>query len=427
MKNLYEIISNASELYGSNVFMDIPAAEDNRENISYSKFKKEVDRQAELLVSLGVKAGDRVSFLTTKSPLQAYLFFAIWRINAIAVPVSESMGDEEVSFIINDADPAIVILQDNLVERSQVIATDRQTLSFSEFTAMKAETELPDCTIELDDTAVLIYTSGSTGRPKGVMLSHRNLMVNARSAGDAILIGDNERLVSLLPYWHSFALIAELVMIPLARGTVIFPKDRRDFARNLAAFNSTFMLVVPRMLAQFKLMIEKQVESLGQTDTLNLCLSNASQLFKESGILSQDPSVRTLRDKLCHQFTVHLKKAFGENFKFFIGGGAPLAQDLQEFFRDIDIPVLQGYGLTETSPVISCNTMANNKMGSSGQLVSWLFTENGGDYEFMDSEGNRSKDIEGELLVKGDCVMQGYWGHKDERCSSSATMQKENR
>ena len=114
----------------------------------------------------------------------------------------------------------------------------------------------------------------------------------------------------------------------------------------------------------------------------------------------------------------NLKKAFGPDFKYFIGGGAPLSPDLHKFFNDIDLPVLQGYGLTETSPVISCNTMESNRVGSSGKIVSWLLPENGGDYEFLDNEGNRSKEIEGELLVKGDCVMQGYWGHKDASAKS---------
>jgi long-chain acyl-CoA synthetase len=417
MKNLYEIIENAEKLYGDRVFLDCPG-DDGRQEISYKEFAAEVLKQAGTLISLGVKAGDRVSFLTPKTQYQAYLFFAIWRINAIAVPVSESMGDEEVSFIISDADPSLVILHNSLMDRSEAIALNRQVISFADLNSSCAGAELPEVTVELDDTATLIYTSGSTGRPKGVMLSHRNLMVNARSAGDAIIIQNDERIVSLLPYWHSFALIAELVMIPLAQGTVIFPKDRRDFARNMGAFNSSMMLVVPRMLAQFKLMLEKEVEKMGQSGTLEACLGNAEKLYRTGGVKSQNPTIRAQHDLFHMKFLSQLKKAFGDRFKFFIGGGAPLAKDLQVFFRNIELPVMQGYGLTETSPVISCNTLENNRMGSSGKLISWLHEENGGDYTFLNSEGTRSKDIEGELLVKGDSVMQGYWGHKDESAKS---------
>jgi long-chain acyl-CoA synthetase len=417
VNNLYDIISTAAELYGQKVFLDCPSEEGRRE-ISYKEFDQEVNILAQKLIRLGVKSGDRVSFLTPKTKYQAYLFFAVWRVNAIAVPVSESMGDEEVSFIIADADPSLVVLHSSLMPRASVIADQRQVVSFADLNESSATEGLPVLTLKLDDIAALIYTSGSTGCPKGVMLSHRNLMVNARSSGDAIVIQNDERILSLLPYWHSFALIAELVMIPMAQGTVIFPKDRRDFARNMASFNSTMMLVVPRMLAQFKLMLEKEVEKLGQLETLAACLANAEKVYIKDGFKSQDPNVRSRHDVFHMRFLSQLKKAFGNRFKFFIGGGAPLAKDLQVFFRNIELPVMQGYGLTETSPVISCNTLENNHMGSSGKLISWLRPGNGGDYTFMDSEGNRSKDIEGELLVKGDSVMLGYWGHKDESAKS---------
>ena len=416
MNNLYQLLEHADSLYGESVFLDIPGKE-GREEITYSEFNRQVEKQAQYLLKFGVKEGDRVAFLTPKTHHQAYLFYAIWRINALAVPVSESMGDAEVSFIINDADPKLVILHDSLLPRQGAIAEGRQVISFDEL-YNDHSAELPESTLKLDDTAVLIYTSGSTGRPKGVMLSHRNLIVNARSAGDLIKIEDGERILSLLPYWHSFALIAELIMMALTKGTVIFPKDRKDFAKNMASFNCSLMLVVPRMVAQFKLMLEKECEKLGQAETLQMCQLNATQLFKTDQILNQDPNIRAVRLQLEQKFLSHLKKAFGSRFKFFIGGGAPLPEELQVFFRNLNLPVMQGYGLTETSPVISANTIENSKMGSSGKLLSWLFPENGGDYEFLDSEGNRSKQIEGELLVKGDCVMQGYWGHKDESAKS---------
>lgn len=416
MKNLYDLISHAASLYGDFVFLDCPG-ESGRFEVSYAEFKERVDAEAARLLDYGISKGDRVAFLTPKNHLQSYLFYAVWRINAIAVPVSESMGDNEVSFIINDADPRLVVLHESLMERQGAIAEGRQVITFGELSAGSSNV-LPECTLELDDTAVLIYTSGSTGRPKGVMLSHRNLIVNARSAGDRLNVDNGERMLSLLPYWHSFALIAELIMMPLSKGTVIFAKDRKDFAKNMAAFNCSIMLVVPRMLAQFQLMLQKQCEKMGQLDTLNACLANADQLFKSDDSLEQEPAVRAARMTFEHKFLSHLKSAFGSRFKYFIGGGAPLARELQVFYRNIDLPVYQGYGLTETSPVISANTPENNRMGSSGKLLSWLAEENGGDYTFLDSEGNRSKDIEGELLVKGDCVMQGYWGHKDESAKS---------
>ena len=205
MKNIFQLLGQATELYGSKVYIDYPAA-DGRQQITYSQFKDEVEKQAQNLLNLGVKKGDRVAFLTPKSYLQSFLFYAIWRINAIAVPVSESMGKEEVSFIINDASPSLVVLHESLKESETEISAGRHVIYFEELSAQN-NLELPSCDLKLDDTAVLIYTSGSTGKPKGVMLSHRNLMVNARAASDALTLTEDERLLSILPYWHSFARI----------------------------------------------------------------------------------------------------------------------------------------------------------------------------------------------------------------------------
>ncbi|NQZ56907.1 MAG: AMP-binding protein, partial [Lentisphaeraceae bacterium] len=411
MKNIFQLLGQATELYGSKVYIDYPGA-DGRQQLTYSQFRDEVEKQAQVLLDLGVKRGDRVAFLTPKSYLQSFLFYAIWRINAIAVPVSESMGKDEVAFIINDASPSLVILHSSLRANESHIAAGRHVIYFDDLAEPKS-TELPSCDLKLDDTAVLIYTSGSTGKPKGVMLSHRNLMVNARASSDALILSDDERLLSILPYWHSFALIAELIMMVMIKGTVVFAKDQKDFARNMAKMAPTMMLAVPRMLAQFKMMIEKGIEKKGAEAVFTACLDNADQLYIGDGVYNQDPTIRAQRTFFEENLLNSIKKTFGPRFKFFIGGGAPLAPELQMFFRNLDLPVFQGYGLTETSPVISCNTPENNRIGSSGKVLSWLKPENGGDFTFLNSAGERSKDHEGELLEKGDSVMQGYWGHKD--------------
>jgi long-chain acyl-CoA synthetase len=416
MKNLYELLQQAVKLFGDKTFLDCSTGK-GLKAVTYSQFLDKIEEQARALQSLGVKEGDRVAFLTPKSPEQAYLFYAIWRLNCIAVPVSESMGDEEVSFIIEDADPSLVVLHKSILPRQMALVGRRKSITFTDLDSQE-NIELGTCTLKADATAVLIYTSGSTGKPKGVMLSHRNLMVNARSAGDTLQLQGGERILSLLPYWHSFALIAELVMMLFVGGTTIFPKDRRDFAKSMTSFDAHFILAVPRMLQQFKLMIEKNCEKKQASGILESCLQNAQELYSDEGIFTQDLDVRAQRDVFEAQFLCGIKSSFGANFRYFIGGGAPLAADLHRFFNDLNLPVLQGYGLTETSPVISCNTPENCRIGSSGPIVSWLRPENGGDFEFLDSDGNRSKEIEGELLVKGDCVMQGYWGHKDNSAKS---------
>ena len=131
MNNLFQLIDHAKNLYGESVFLDCPS-ENGRQEITYNEFAKQVDKQARFLMQFNIQKGDRVAFLTPKTHHQAYLFYAIWRINGIAVPVSESMGDSEVSFIIDDADPKLVILHESLMSRKASIAEGRQVISFDD-------------------------------------------------------------------------------------------------------------------------------------------------------------------------------------------------------------------------------------------------------------------------------------------------------
>jgi len=232
-----------------------------------------------------------------------------------------------------------------------------------------------------------------------------------------------DRIMSLLPYWHSFALVCEVLLTPMAGATCVIPRDIRDFKKNLSLYQPTVILVVPRIVEAIKLGIDKQIDEKPPKvkALIDQAIYNASRIFTagarlDGGVLRM-VTHHTFYDPLVFR---KFRQAFGGKLRFIISGGAPLDIELQIFFKYMGVLVLVGYGLTETSPVISANKPEKHRLGSAGQVFPWLLPENGGDYTFKDDDGKLGKDLHGQLLVKGDCVMKGYWRHTD---ASAKTME----
>ena len=391
------------------------------ENETFSQFHKTVRQWAHYLYENGVREGDRVAIISEKNPGQIRAFYAIWAIGAIAVPICEVLGKPEMEFVLCDCAPKKILVHDKIVDSIKDRFGEVTYSTFDEIIDYVENHDDPTVVrtkeSSIDDPSALIYTSGSTGMPKGVILTHRNLYVNATSADRGIGFDPSDTVYSMLPYWHSFALTVEVVMGMYAGFNVAFARDRRDFLKSMTLFHPTVILAVPRILETLKAGILKKIDK--QTPLIQKLfkagLKNAEQIFGED--LGSDGG-------WWHQKMVHsqvfdkkifssIRAGFGDKFKFFVGGGAPLDLEYQLFFKYLGMPVMQGYGLTESSPVISCNHPEHYRFGSSGQIFDWLDSGCGGDYTFLDDDGNMAKDIHGQLLVKGDCVMAGYWNHSD--------------
>ncbi|NLE53305.1 MAG: AMP-binding protein [Lentisphaerae bacterium] len=392
---------------------------------SYKQFHSDVLAWSRYFLDHGVKEGSRVAMVATKCPSHFVFFYACWRIGAIAVPVCETLGDLEMGFILRDSDPALVLAEKDLVGRVTANSGNVPVINVDDMprgdTAAPAEAPLSQA--ELDAVATLIYTSGSTGMPKGVMLTHRNIWTNGYWDLDAYGMDSTDRIMSLLPYWHSFALVCEVLLSPMAGATCVIPRDIRDFKKNLSLYQPTVILVVPRIVEAIKLGIDKQIDEKPPKvkALIDQAIYNASRIFTagarlDGGILRM-VTHHTFYDPLVFR---KFRQAFGGKLRFIISGGAPLDIELQIFFKYMGVLVLVGYGLTETSPVISANKPEKHRLGSAGQVFPWLLPENGGDYTFKDDDGNLGKDLHGQLLVKGDCVMKGYWRHTD---ASAKTME----
>lgn len=392
--------------------------------VTYRQLKADADALCGYLQENGIQKGDRVAMIASKCMFHPRFFYACWTIGAIAVPICETLGDKEMSFIINDSDPKVVITDKALNAKVAANANGRKTVCLDDIPdggSRQGAAPLTGMEFSPDEIAALIYTSGSTGMPKGVMLSHRNLSANALDIPEIFQLRKQERIISLLPYWHAYALSIEIVAIMCCGVTIAIARDMKDFKKNIARYQPTAMIVVPRIIELFKASIDKKIESTPESKRklIDKAIYNASRIFTarprlDGGIL-RIFTHHTFYDPLVFS---KFRQAFGGRLRFIVCGGAPLDLELQIFFKYLGIPLLQGYGLTETSPIVSTNLKEDHLLGSIGRPFPWLLPENGGDYTFKDEEGHMGKDVHGQLLVKGTCVMKGYWNHTDASAKS---------
>lgn len=392
------------------------------EKRTFAEIGREIAAWADFLRQKGIKPGDRVAAISPKCPNHYRFLYACWSIGAIAVPICENLSPQEMSFIIKDCSPSLILTDAAFLAKVQANAESLECLDWQQI-PLTGQSPLSPVDINIDEVAALIYTSGSTGLPKGVMLTHRNLWMNIWSALNFYKIGPKDSVMSLLPYWHAYALVCEIGCTVMGGCACVIPKDIRDFKKNLAKYQPTIILAVPRIIDGFKAAVDKAINDATpkQKALIDKAIYNASRIFT-GGPKLNGGFLRYITHYCFYDPVVFSKfrKAFGGRLRAIVCGGAPLDLELQIFFKYIGVPLFVGYGLSETSPVVSSNIWDRHMLGSCGQVLPWLKPECGGDYTFKDEDGNMGKDLRGQLLVKGQCVMKGYWNHTD---ASAKTME----
>ena len=400
---------------------------------TYAQLHADVIAWANYLKAKGVERGDRVAAISSKSPNHYRFFYACWQLGAIAVPVCETLGNDEMSFILKDCSPKVVLAADNYLAKAKENAGEIPVVDWDKLPMGSAEDAAAvkpvPCAYDnaqeaLDSIAVLIYTSGSTGMPKGVMLTHENIWWNMTIALEFFHVTTSDRLISLLPYWHAYALTCEITCLINHGATCLIAHNIADFQRNIAKFQPTLMLVVPRILDMLMAAMKKKIDAMPpkRKKLVEKAIYNASRIFT-AGTKWNGGLLRMLYHKCFYDPFVFKKfrQALGGHLRLFVAGGAPLDMDVQSFYTFLGMPVLQGYGLTEAAPVVASNSLVDYRLGSCGKIWRWASDPAiGGDYTFKDEDGNLGKNLRGQLLIKGKCVMKGYWNHTD---ASAKTME----
>ena len=397
--------------------------------ISYKEMKEETDLFAYGLVELGLKKNDSVALISENRPEWVYADFAMQLLGIINVPLYPSLTSDSIQYILNDSEAKAIIVSSgfqlnkvlkiikNCKHLKQIIIFNehededgkQKILTFKEVQEKgkdrkKKNPQLLIKTsgeIKENDVCTIIYTSGTTGEPKGVILTHKNIISNVNAALIIFPITKDDIFLSFLPLCHIFERMAGYYTALAAGCTIYYAESIEKVATNLQEAKPTLMTSVPRLFERIQSRIIKNVES--QSVTKQKIFYWALEIGRQFIAAKKKGSVpialgakHRIADKLVFK---KLRERTGGRLRFFISGGAALSRELGEFFEAAGIQIVEGYGLTESSPVIAANRPDDYKFGTVGKPLPGVEVKIASD---------------GEILARGPNIMKGYFKKKKE-------------
>ena len=431
---------------------------DSWEEISYKQVLHKADAVSCYLLEMGVQKGDRCALIIENSPDYIYYDQGIQQIGAVNVSIYPTLADDEVEYILKDSGALTLLIGNPFLFRKILkIANSCPNLQrlipvFDDYEKFlvnlnlnagvlnfnslihKGEECIADYQSKLDksreqvlpsDLSSLIYTSGTTGIPKGVMLTHFNFVQNVRCCLEQIpVIDDNETFLSFLPLSHVFERTATYHVCITKGCKIAFSQSLELLARNMAEIKPTVMSCVPRLLERIHDKAMKTGTSAGGIkSSLFLWAIETGKKHRQLKEAGKKPGLilnlqHSLADKLVFS---KIKEKTGGRLKFMLSGGAALPKNVGEFFGNLGIKILEGFGLTETSPVMSVTEYHRQVYGTVGRIIPGIEVgiQDVETKEFMSIQTHNTFDEnfeceEGEIVVRGHCVMRGYWNKPEE-------------
>lgn len=442
-KTLVDLFEESVKLYPNNTFLlEKTDKKEGFKPTTYAQVKEQVYRLGAGYQALGVKKGDNMALLSEGCNMWVIGELAMFYAGAVNVPLSIKLEESnDLYFRLNHGDVKFILvsnyqlkkiraIKDKLTAVEKIIVfgncselqereihVDEVMKMGDEFLASHSIDEFLAIGKSLtnDDIATITYTSGTTADPKGVVLTHRNYTSNVEQASTLVDINENWRTLIILPLDHCFAHVVGFYIMMSKGATAATVQVGRtgletlkNIPGNIKEVRPHFILSVPSLAKTFKKNIEGAIRAKGATTEklFNIGMKVRQTYFGESNIDSKGwrillkPLV-ALFDKLIFN---KIRDNFGGELRFFIGGGALLDKELQNFYIGVGMPMFQGYGLSEATPVISSNGPDLYRFGSSGKLVKPI------ELKICDADGKELPIGEqGEIVVKGENVMAGYW------------------
>ena len=381
-------------------------------DVTAARFRTEVVGVAKGLIASGVEPGDRVGLMARTRYEWTLVDYAIWSVGAVTVPIYETSSAEQVEWILGDSGVVGVFAEtsahQSLIESVRAGLPDLRRIWQLDADAIGLLTsggaDVPDSDVEerraaLGPAAVatIIYTSGTTGRPKGCVLTHKNLLFEVGNALPVLPSMFNEGAATLLflPLAHAFARLVQLGAVQ-SRTTLGHAPDIKNLMNDLQTFQPTFVLAVPRVFEKVYNGAKQKAHKEGKGAIFDRA-DRTAVAYSEAMDTPGGPGLplrlrHALFDRLVYG---KIRGALGGRCQAVISGGAPLGQRLSHFFRGIGVTILEGYGLTETSPAVAVNTHEHTRIGTVGRPL----------------PGVTIRIDDGEVLISGDVVFQGYWNN----------------
>ncbi len=397
--------------------------------LSYEQFYTRILMAARGLRKAGMQAGDKVAIFSENRAGWIIADLGIQSALGIGVPIYATNTGAQAAYVINHSGSRIVFVSDRLQYEKLLAVRDQipqveLVISFERFLGERdlpvytlyqlseishpitadeqGEIEEQIAAIDPEDLITIIYTSGTTGQPKGVMLTQHNMVINAwdgvQRAGEESMAGT---FLSFLPLSHVLERSAGYHAVLMGGGQIAFAEDVNKVVENIVEVKPTTMVSVPRLFEKIYSRVYENTHLLSpfKRQMFHQGIETGREYIYQKYIKCQPTGLLGLKywfyDKLVFR---KIRNRFGGNLKFFICGGAPLDKTINEFMWIIGIPVFEGYGLTETSPAVTLNSLYENRFGSVGRAL--------GDAEFKLAD-------DGELLIKGSMVMRGYYRNEE--------------
>jgi long-chain acyl-CoA synthetase len=375
------------------------------------------------LASLGIKKGDRVALISPNRVEWSVTDFASLALGAMLVPIYPSLLSEQIAYILNDSEAKVVVAADivQMEKIEEVRAQLKYAKNFYVFDppeAMQAPwksfeelaqqgeqflKEQPDFIQKIvrettpEDWATIIYTSGTTGEPKGAVLKHGNFLSNIEGTLGVLDIYSEDVFLSFLPLSHVFERMAGHFLANYLGATIAFAESIDTVAENMAEIHPTVMVSVPRLYEKIYARVLESVE-MGPASKRKIfywAIGVGRQYVNRIMNKQSIPFALKVKYNIANKLVFSkLKERVGGRIRFFVSGGAPLSAEIGEFFAAADLIIIEGYGLTETSPVITANLLDNFKFGTVGLPLPNVEVKIADD---------------GEILTRGPHVMVGYY------------------
>jgi long-chain acyl-CoA synthetase len=364
----------------------------------------------------GIGPGDRVALVSENRWEWPVVDFAVLAVGAADVPLYQTLTPEQMGYILKDSGAKAIFVSnreqyDKLIAAGELPALEHVAVfdagaldgaeSFAEILKEAASLEGADerfgaklAETKPEDMASIIYTSGTTGEPKGVVLTHKNLAQNLRYSTDGLDIREGDSSISFLPLSHALARHLDYALYANKAVIAYLPKFD-DLSRAMKSVRPTIFLAVPRVYEKVRQAVEGKSEGLKKAILKWALRVGAKGREDVARGVQPDGMSWKIADKLVFS---KIREAFGGRAKVYISGGAPLGKETSEWFLDVGIRVFEGYGLTETSPVMSRNTFEGYRMGTVGTVLPNVEVRIAGD---------------GEIETRGDSVFSGYWQNEE--------------